>query len=756
MQKIFQLCLPLLLLFSATTLARTYVSPVLDEAHKLLTISPNQSLNIAEQFLSSRDLIASTDRERVLTRDGNGQDVRTPTATIEAMSVMALAYFEIGSQKLALKTLDDAYDFAKKYSNRKQQINTRLLQAQLLWKLNHNLQQVTPLLEDITQGLEKENQKLTWTLQLNYELSMLHADMYAYLGDETKTQAAFDEAKNYLSALGYAKLNIDFHLRYGQYYLSQNKYDDALKQLLTTYWTAVKEGDSVELARTNFLLAQLFYSRHVFDKAIEHATEAADFYNNYPYSKPLSNTINLMADTYFKQGRFNLALVNYLNVLDNELYTQPTQKVIQLRLDIANTYLKLYDFNHAETYLYHAQKMIKDADYPHLKAQMLLLKSALALHDDKGDQALKDGKAALELTLSLNDQRLTMQAYQTVSSAYEQQKDFQHALNAEKQYQQLWLTQQHNFNAVNEDIFRQQKDIIEKSIHYAGLEDNIAKLNREFLSYQQATIASLIVTFILFLLLLRRGYLNRKMREELETQTVDLYSHARSGLQNLKLLNTKLPSSLKQSSAMFEQWRLGELINEPLSDRLHFVMIDMPFLGDLYLKQGYLAGLEVEKQLGKHIRRHVNEPARIYHFSDTLFLYIEPKRADEQTPEKLFNEIQSWLDDFDIGFAIEKKIKVGVAEYPFLPRAYTAINDKELIDILLMAIYLARKIAKHHPEQGSQWVHLSAIENAPAASFASNNIRHACQLAVEQGLMKIQTSQGNEDFAKDVLRNQDL
>lgn len=34
---------------------------------------------------------------------------------------------------------------------------------------------------------------------------------------------------------------------------------------------------------------------------------------------------------------------------------------------------------------------------------------------------------------------------------------------------------------------------------------------------------------------------------------------------------------------------------------------------------------------------------------------------------------------------------MGIAEYPFLPRAYTAINDKELIDILFMAIYLARK-----------------------------------------------------------------
>ena len=99
---------------------------------------------------------------------------------------------------------------------------------------------------------------------------------------------------------------------------------------------------------------------------------------------------------------------------------------------------------------------------------------------------------------------------------------------------------------------------------------------------------------------------------------------------------------------------------------------------------------------------------------------------------------------------------MGIAEYPFLPRAYTAINDKELIDILFMAIYLARKIKKRYsPQESSNWVHLTAIENAPAASFAGNDIRHACEQAVEQGLIKIHTSGGHDEIAKAILRNDD-
>ena len=33
------------------------------------------------------------------------------------------------------------------------------------------------------------------------------------------------------------------------------------------------------------------------------------------------------------------------------------------------------------------------------------------------------------------------------------------------------------------------------------------------------------------------------------------------------------------------------------------------------------------------------------------------------------------------------------ADYPFYPAAYTAINDKELLDILLMATHIARELS---------------------------------------------------------------
>ena len=167
-------------------------------------------------------------------------------------------------------------------------------------------------------------------------------------------------------------------------------------------------------------------------------------------------------------------------------------------------------------------------------------------------------------------------------------------------------------------------------------------------------------------------------------------------------------------------------------------MIDLPFLRNMYLNGGYHAGLELESEFGTFIKSKIVRPARLYHFSDALFLYVEPNTDPDRAPEELFNKITGWIDEFKTDKEIDKSIRAGIADYPFLPRAYTAINDKELIDILLMASNMARTISLE--QGGSQWVCLKAIKNAPAASFAGDDIRSACSEAIEKGLIKIFSS----------------
>lgn len=219
------------------------------------------------------------------------------------------------------------------------------------------------------------------------------------------------------------------------------------------------------------------------------------------------------------------------------------------------------------------------------------------------------------------------------------------------------------------------------------------------------------------------------------------------------MLNAKLPASLEESISKFEQWHVGELIHEPLNDRLRFVMIDVPFLRNMYLQHGYQEGLKLEREFGDYLKKKIDHPARMYHFSDANLLYIEHNTEESTDPEAVFNKVQQWVTDFNPEKNINRIIRIGMADYPFLPRAYTAVNDKELLDVLLMATSTARTLSMK--EHCSQWVYLKAIENAPAASLATGNIRQACKHSINQGLIKVHSSYKNEDSIKKLLKDEE-
>ena len=178
-------------------------------------------------------------------------------------------------------------------------------------------------------------------------------------------------------------------------------------------------------------------------------------------------------------------------------------------------------------------------------------------------------------------------------------------------------------------------------------------------------------------------------------------------------------------------------------------MIDVPFLRNMYLQHGYQTGLKIENAFGEYLKDNIISPARIYHFSDANLLYIEPNGEKATNPEVLFEMIQKLVSEFEPQRRLNRTVRVGIADYPFLPRAYTAINDKELVDLLLMSANTARALSMR--DDSSQWVYLKAIENAPAASLATGNIRQACKQAISQGLIKIHSSFKDEEIIKEIL-----
>ncbi|HDM8170598.1 TPA: tetratricopeptide repeat protein [Vibrio harveyi] len=745
------LCLLLAQPLHATILS----SALLNEAQQLAEIEPSQAKQAAKNYLLQRELIERQENgsPSAMSREETDRSIRTPSSTIEAHKIIAQADYAMGNIRSAINNLDEAERLAKEYQLPYMNLDAQLMRNQMIWMYDKNYAAAEQKLDQIEKQIEEANPVLQRTDSVRYRLVMQRALLAANSGDSVNAERLYAKAKTMLEDNRSDLTLIDYHTAVGEFYLNNKKYNLALSELLYGYWQSIESDSGARLAKVNRLLARLFQERRVYDKAIEYLSQAADFYDSYPSSPILADVLEQMGDIYFYQGKFNLALVHYFNVLDHDSTSKNINRIIKIRLSLAATYLQLYNYALAEQYLDRSKDLLEYADLPQLEAKAALLKSGLAYHQNDSKDVIVNAKRALDLIEKAPEDTgfIKQQSYRLLGLGYEQAGEYQLSLQAYKKYISLVRLEQKQLNQISEDAFRQQKEFAEQSIHYVGQADKLAQVEMEHRKFQKISFALFITVLVMFLFIMRRGVINQRQTAEIEKLRNDLFTHSRSRLRNLRMLNVKLSRSLKKSSDTFEQWQMGELIHEPLNDRLRFVMIDLPFLRSMYVQHGYKAGLELERAFGEFLAERIQKPTRLYHFSDANLLYIEPNADRDASAEATFDKFQGWVDEFAAQHNVNRIIRMGISDYPFLPRAYTAINDEELLDLLLLATHIAREVSLK--DKHSHWVFLKAIDNAPAASFATGDIRTACQHAINQGLIKIHSSYKNEDDIKKILKN---
>ncbi|MDK9776140.1 MULTISPECIES: tetratricopeptide repeat protein [Vibrio] len=745
------LCLWLAQPLHATILS----SALLNEAQQLAEIEPSQAKQAAKNYLLQREL---TDRKEngspsAMSREETDRSIRTPSSTIEAHKIIAQAEYAMGNIKGAIDNLNEAERLATEYQLPYLNLDVQLMRNQMLWMNDKNYAVAEDKLDQVEQQIEQANPVLQRTDSVRYRLVMQRALLASHSGNFVEADRWYAEAKSMLADNRSDITLIDYHTAVGEFYLNYKKYNLALSELLFGYWQSIESDNGARLAKVNRLLARLFRERRVYDKAIEYLSQAADFYDSYPNSPILADVLEQMGDVYFYQGKFNLALVHYFNVLDHDSTAKNIERIIKIRLSLAATYLQLYNYALAEQYLDRSLDLLEYVKIPYLEAKASLLKSGLAYHQNDSKSVINNAQKALDLIEKAPDDTgfIKQQSYRLLGLGYEQAGEYQLSLQAYKKYTGLVRLEQKQLNQISEDAFRQQKEFAEQSIHYVGQADRLAQVEMEHRKFQKISFALFITVLVMFLFIMRRGVIMQRQSNEIEKLRNDLFTHSRSRLRNLRMLNVKLSRSLQKSSETFEQWQMGELIHEPLNDRLRFVMIDLPFLRSMYVQHGYKAGLELERAFGEFLAERINKPTRLYHFSDANLLYIEPNADRDASAEATFEKFQSWVDEFAEQHNVNRIIRMGISDYPFLPRAYTAINDEELLDLLLLATHIAREVSLK--DKASHWVFLKAIDNAPAASFATGDIRTACQHAINQGLIKIHSSYQNEDNLKKILKS---
>ncbi|MCW8333393.1 tetratricopeptide repeat protein [Vibrio sp. SCSIO 43135] len=740
-------------LFTPMSYATIYSSPMLNEANNLVDIVPLQAKALATNYLTQRELTTRGEKSpSTISRDEADSRNRTPSSSIDALKILAQAEFNLNNARAANMHLEEAERLATTHQLPYLGLSVQILKTRLNWLQTRDTEATQKRVDQLQLAYNNIANADQLAKGIHYRLVMLQAEMASYEKDIDKANTLYQSLSAYIDNVSNKQTYIDYHLAYGKHYLDHKLYNLALSELLASYWQSIESNSSAQLAKVNRQLARLFYERRVLDKALDHLSQAADFYDNFQNSPALVDVLKRMGDVYYQQGKYNLALVHYFNVIDHERNQNNIEDVIEIRISLAATYLQLYNYPLTEQYLNRAEELLEYADVPRLNAHALLLNAGLAYSQKKGSAAVNYAQQALDIGLAEDNLRLKTSAYQMLYLGYELVGQFDKSLENLKKYNSLVQIQQNTLNLINEEAFRQQKEFVEQTLHLAGQTQELEETHVEYRKFQKVALALFIFSFVLLLLYLRRGFVLQRQREEIGTLNTSLYSHSRSTLRNLRMLNVKLPNVMQKTRSSFELWHVGDLIQEPLNDRLRFVMIDVPFLSDMYLQYGYESGLELEKAFGQYLKGKVESPARIYHFSDSTLLYIEPRTENSDEPEAIFKKIQNWILEFKEDKAMTRVIRVGIADYPFLPRAYTAINDKELIDILLMSTSVARTLSLK--EHCSQWVYLKAIENAPAASLATGNIRKACKHSINQGLIKVHSSYKNEDSIKKLLKDE--
>ncbi|PSU68791.1 GGDEF domain-containing protein [Photobacterium phosphoreum] len=724
--------------------AKIYSSPILTEAQNLLVNQPERTLTITQSYLKNRRLSQPQDPSRVHLNGEADHSTRTPLNTINALQIQAQALSLLQRPEQAITVIKKAEKTALDNKFMFSVFESRILLAQVYWVNLSNSATALKMLNTLNVDM-KHAQPITLTRQLQelkYKSLMLRARIESSIGKDEAAEKLFIKAKGYLVAFDDKDETINYQITLGQHYLRHDHYDMALDRLLSGYWLAVENDDQPQIARANYELAQLFEERHVFDKALEHATQAGEFFERYKRTQQLAKTLSLIASIYEQQGRYNLALVHYFNALDQENQLKHDPRSASLRLNIARVYLHLNNYKKAEQYIEQARNLSLQSGNENIVAESQIMQGQLELEKGELDDAITSLQAGLISASRIGATSLQLMGESVLSEAFEKQNDYYNALLSQRRYEQLYAGKQKSVIKSNTEVFKQQQKMMERSLKLEEMEREQFINQNALYKQQQISLTLIGVLIIMLLLLWRRQHINKQLKQQLTKLTTDYYTHPRSGLRNLRMLNARLANSLQQSSANFEQWYLGEIINEPLSDRLRFALFEVSFLKRIYLEKGYQQGLTAEKEFGNYLQAQVLEPARIYHFSDALFLYIEPNSRLSCDPKQLAESIQQLIDNYTLPLNIDNALQIGMAEYPFLPRAYTAINDQELIDILLMTVDAGVSLNDKQP--GSNWVHLCAIDAAPAASFVSDNIRRSCVEGIDKGLVKVRSSTNNE------------
>ncbi len=202
-----------------------------------------------------------------------------------------------------------------------------------------------------------------------------------------------------------------------------------------------------------------------------------------------------------------------------------------------------------------------------------------------------------------------------------------------------------------------------------------------------------------------------------------------TGLRNRRYLNLCIADDIAEVLRSYS--RQAENKGEANRD-LIFMMVDIDHFKSVNDQYGHAAGDQVLKQTTSILRETVRDSDTIIRWGGEEFLILV-RHTHFAEAERLAERIRSRIAEHHFrlsdGKNLQRSCSIGLAAYPFMPKAIEAYSWEQVIGIADKCLYAAKRAGRN------AWVGLylvdDAIVQAPSAEI---------EQLIEQGLVKVHSS----------------
>lgn len=645
-----------------------------------------------------------------------------------ATQLLALCYTQIEDYPLALETL---LPLLKAPSLSDNEIRTLIILSSEIPEQEHQQLSNQFLIKKLTESLQHlEEKTFTDTTDLAINLLFTISKLSLQTDHYQETNVALEKIKNLLKNKKSKEFEAWLNYYYGLYYDQINQ-----PQLASSYFlSANKLADQNNLIKLSGevkdSIAKIYQQKHRFPIALDFSSQRVELYLSTKNNIKQASSLIQFAILKRQNNEINQSLIYLFNALELIQSNKNSSLLAHVYLEIGRSYMAVPDKKNnlkerelAQKYLQNSRFHFTRLNQPRFQIESLLLLAQLNIINQDPALAILQ----LEKVLKLSTKKylsLRVQAFEILALSYEITGNHEQAIVHFKNFHALQ-------NRIKERLFKlqqlkisEQLQLFEKTQQKKHLETENSNLTLEKNSFKTISYGALLLLTLMSILCFHTLTRNKKLSASEQEAKQKLEHHQR----------TELPSQ-QANSNQFNYVYHGV--------PLYYALVNIPFLAQLNELVGILEASKLEERLGEALKITLTDKVDIFQVRDNQILFI-CKQTNYEKASDFTQSIELFFNDFASTHRLPKNISCGIAAFPFLNNSSRAITPTRMLDLTSLALFAASQI--RDDKQQSSWVELYAIDNLQPAFF-DGDLWELGQVAIEKGIVKINSSHANHAFA---------